>query len=112
MTTNIEIVETIRQQLGNGSLFMVGAKQLVAEERALRFRIMRNERGITHVRIEYAPDDTYTVEFLAVRGANVRTVAKAEAVYVDAMHATLERETGLAWRMPRVFNAKTGARML
>jgi hypothetical protein len=107
-----EIVQTLIQQLGNRSLFMVGAKQLVAEERALRFRIMRNEKGVTHVRIELAADDTYTIEFLAVRGMKVRTVAKTEGVYVDAMHETLERETGLAWRMPRVFNAKTGARML
>lgn len=111
MTTNIEIAETIRQQLGSGSLFMVGAKQLVAEERALRFRIMRNEKGITHVRIELAADDTYTVELITVRCAKFRSTA-INGVYVDSLHETLERETGLTWRMPRVFHAKTGTRML
>jgi hypothetical protein len=108
---NIVIAETIREQLGRGSLFMVGAKQLVAEERALRFRIMRNAKGITHVRIELASDDTYIVELLTVRGAKVRSTT-VNGVYVDALHDTLERETGLAWRMPRVFHAKTGTRML
>ncbi len=102
---------TLIAQLGNGSLFMVGAKQLVSDERSLRFRIMRNAKGITHVRIELAADDTYTVELLTVRGAKVRSTT-INTVYVDALHETLERETGLAWRMPRVYHAKTGARMV
>ena len=112
MSTNVQIAETIRAQLGPGSLFMVGAKQLGAVERGLSMRIMRNEKSVTMIVIVLAADDTYTVQLWKGRGVHVRLDHEVEGVYADSLHDTLEAETGLAWRMPRVFHAKTGTRML
>ncbi len=108
MSTNVEIAETIRQQLGNRSLFMVGAKHLGAVERGLSMKIMRNAKSVTMLVIVLAADDTYTVQVWKGRGVHARMDHEVEGVYVDALHDTLEAETGLSWRMPTVVNVATG----
>ena len=64
------IAQTIMQQLG-GSRFraMTGAREVVALERGVRFRIGRNATRTNMVRITLRGDDTYDMEFLYVRNA-------------------------------------------
>lgn len=67
MTRNQEIANTILQQLGgNRFLVMTGAKQLVAIENGLRFRIGRNGSKANMVRIVLKADDTYKMEFIKI----------------------------------------------
>jgi len=70
MTQNQEIAKTIMQQLGgNQFVAMTGARQLVAIEKGVRFRIGRNATQTNMVRITLRGDDTYNMQFLYVRNA-------------------------------------------
>lgn len=65
MTQNQEIANTILQQLGGGRFVaMTGARQLVAVENGLRFRIGRNGSKANIVRIVLRGDDTYDMQFI------------------------------------------------
>lgn len=67
MTQNQQIANTILRQLGgNRFLVMTGAKQLVAIENGLRFRIGRNDSKANMVRIVLKADDTYKMEFIKI----------------------------------------------
>ena len=67
MTKNQQIANTILQQLGGKRfLLMTGAKQLVAIENGLRFRIGRNDSKANMVRIVLKADDTYKMEFIKI----------------------------------------------
>ncbi len=105
---NVEVAQTIVRQLG-GALRMMGGKDLTATENGLKFKIMRNSSGITHIRITLTPADTYTVEFTKVRRSGfdykVTPVATDEDIYAEQLHDCIERHTKLATRMPRVFIA-------
>ena len=98
--TNVEIANTIRSQIGHGTLFMMGAKNLVATETGLTFRIGRNAKSVSHVMITLEPSDTYTVEFRRVRnsknGITNKLVNSFDDVYADMLHTVLESGTGLA----------------
>ncbi len=95
-----QIAETIRTQLSNGTLAMLGAKNLLADERSLQFKIGRNPTRATHIRIELDPSDTYTITVSRVsRKYDVTTLAELSGVYVDSMHEVIEAETGLLTRL-------------
>ena len=71
MTRNQEIANTILQQLGgNMFLMMTGAKQLVAIDNGLRFRIGRNGSKANMVKIVLNGNDTYDMQFVKI-GAEV-----------------------------------------
>ena len=102
---NPALARTIRRQLGT-AIPMFGAKDLLDTGRGLRFRVGRNPKRVTHIAIELAADDTYTVTFTrqpSVRawanGAEIKTLAELEMVYADSLHAVLESNTGLATRL-------------
>lgn len=68
MTRNQEIANIILQQLGgNKFVAMTGAKQFVAIERGIRFRIGRNATRTNMMRITLRGDDTYKMEFIYIR---------------------------------------------
>lgn len=94
-TTDMTVANTIREQLGRKALFMIGAKDLVGSENSLSFRIGRNEKGVTHIRIVLDPSDTYTLTFLRVRGLSVKEVSSISFVYADQLRSTIETNTGL-----------------
>lgn len=51
--------------------------------------------GINCVTITLDPSDTYTVEFLRIRGQKVKTIASVSDVYNDNLREVFERYTGL-----------------
>jgi hypothetical protein len=67
MTENIEIAATILAQLG-GKMFITttGAKDFVAIENGVRFRIGRNATQANMVKIILEPSDTYTMQFIRI----------------------------------------------
>ena len=102
--TNLQIANTIRTQLGNRALFMIGAKDLVATETGLQFRIGRNAKSVNQIVINLDPSDTYTVEFRRTRmsrktGYSNKVVSSLEGVYADMLHDVIESGTGLATRL-------------
>jgi hypothetical protein len=96
---HMEVARNIQAQIARG-LFMIGASNLLAVDEplpGLQFKIMKNAKKVTHVRIELAADDTYTVSFHKVtRGSwETQELARVEMVYVDALAKTIEAHTGL-----------------
>lgn len=84
---------------------MMGAKNLSSTGRGpteaggLVWKVMRNEKRVTHVKISLDFSDTYTVRFLKQKRApsyEVVTLAEHEGVYVDMLHELISSETGLA----------------
>ena len=90
-----DIARTIAAQIGNRAFFMMGAKNLLASERALQFKVGRNAKAVTHVTVTLAADDTYTVRFDRVRKYVAKPVAEVEGVYVDSLRQVIESNTGL-----------------
>jgi hypothetical protein len=97
-TATLQVAQTIRDQLGNRFCVMTGAKDFVGSERSLSFRIGRNIRNVTHIRITLNVADLYDVEYMSVRGTSVNR-AKCQpsfGVYADRLAAEIGRVTGLA----------------
>lgn len=74
---------------------MLGAKNIAADERTLTFKIGKNAKGVTHVRVTLDPSDTYTLTFLRVRGTVSKVVSEVEGVYFDGLHRVIEQGTEL-----------------
>ncbi len=92
------IAQTILSQLGPGTLAMLGAKDLVALEDGLQFRI-QGSRKVSKIVIKLEPSDTYTIEFWKGRGWEWNMVADQSFVYAESMHATIKTHTGLEVRL-------------
>ena len=97
--TDIKVAQIIAEQLGQSSLFMMGAKNLVGGPEYLQFRIGRNSKGINMIRITLTPADLYKVEFMRVRKNKVTILTTEDEVYVDGLHHTIETATGLCLSM-------------
>ena len=94
----MRVAQIILQQLGgNRFVIMTGAKNLVSGENYLQFGIAstmtKNKCNI--VKIELTPDDTYTVTFYNLRGANLKVITEHNDVYYDQLVKLFETQTGL-----------------
>jgi hypothetical protein len=88
---------TLIRQLGT-ALPMLGAKDLVASENGLQFKIQGCQRG-NKVRITLDPSDTYTVELWKVRGLDFKQIGDQSFVHADQLHGALKALTGLDTRL-------------
>ncbi len=93
-----DVANTIVSQLGQLTLRMLGAKDLVAIENGLQFGI-RGSKVANKIVIKLDPSDTYTVQFWTVRGAKMAMRAEVSDVYVDSLHTMIETHTGLYTRL-------------
>ena len=101
-TENMQIANTISEQIGARAFFMLGAKDLVATDKGLQFRIGRNQNRVSHVIVNLDASDTYTVEFRSIRmsrtaplGFTNRLRKSFEGVYADNLRPVLESGTGM-----------------
>lgn len=94
-----QVAGTILQQLGRGTLAMLGAHTFVSSFNSLTLRIKGCPK-INCIKIELDVSDTYTMTFYKVGGKRMLvTVATETGVYVDCLHRTIETHTGLATRL-------------
>lgn len=93
---NLEVAKTIVAQIGNMAFTMMGAKNLMGDEKGLTFRVGRNPKSVTHVIVKLEPDDTYTVKTVRVRGHKLTELAELEMVYCDNLRNVIGDMTGLA----------------
>jgi hypothetical protein len=84
----------IKQLGGSRFIAMTGAKDFVVGPKGATFKIGRNAKSISHVRIDLE-NDLYNVEFLLVRGTNIRVKSYFKHVYFDQLRDLFEKETGL-----------------
>jgi hypothetical protein len=90
------IANVILAQLGGAGRLtaMIGARDFLDCGNALAFRFTaRSLRAINRIRVELAPDDTYTVTFY--RGRLAIVVQTITGVYADGLRETIEHATGL-----------------
>lgn len=97
--SNVEIANTIVEQLGRSTArmsMMIGAHTFTAGESSLTFKFKaRAKNGSNCVRVTLDPSDTYTVEFISIRGASIKTKGSFEGMYAEDLKSLFERETGL-----------------
>ena len=90
------VATTILQQLG-GQRFqtMTGARDFVGDSDRLMFRLPRTKKGITHVAVCLASNDTYTLTFSRYRDLTLTEVAKVSDVYAEQLQDIFTEHTGL-----------------
>jgi len=93
--TDTTIATEIYKQLGNKALYMIGAKDYVAGENSFSFKIMRNEKKVTHVRVKLNGMDTYDVTYFNIRGINIKEISKSCGIYNDMLLGNIRNNTGL-----------------
>jgi hypothetical protein len=89
--------EEVLQQLGGRRFIaMTGAKNFVKndKDKSITFKIPRAKDGITHVMITLNASDTYTVNFLSIRGNNIKQ-KPVKGVYNDQLQSVFTQYTGL-----------------
>lgn len=92
---NMNIAQTIANQIGNGALYMIGAKNLLAHDDGLSFRVGRNSKSVNYVKITLNSMDTYDVEYGYIRGMNYTVRNNESGLYFDMLRDSIERNTGL-----------------
>ena len=97
---NKEIAQTIISQLGGGKLVaMTGAKNFVAIENGVQFKIGRNAKSINTVIVRLNSMDTYDIEYGRVakkKGVPTYTVKTTELnIYNDMLKESFESNTGM-----------------
>ena len=95
--------DTARDQIGNKALYMIGAKDFVfgtsGGKKSLVFRIMRNSKGVSHIRMRLSSMDLYDMEFLAIRAGKIKVKSKEKGVYGDQLGVMIKKNTGLNVRL-------------
>ena len=94
----MSVAATIQGQIGHGAFVMMGAKILIDEGNGLQWKIGKNAKRVTHIRVTLDPSDTYTVEFIKAGRAprfEIKTLASHSLVYFDQLRGIIEAETGL-----------------
>jgi hypothetical protein len=91
--------EILRQLGGNKFIAMTGAKNFVGGSNSLSFRLPGGagftKNGINAIRIVLNSSDLYDIEYMKIRGTNIKTISKSEGVYADNLKSHFETTTGL-----------------
>lgn len=95
------IAKTILQQLGGSGrlVAMTGAKNFVAVDNGLSFKVGRNAQGVNYVRIILNSMDVYDVQFCRVRTVKgiptIKVISEHSDIYDDMLIPLFERGTGM-----------------
>jgi hypothetical protein len=89
--------EILNQLGGNKFVAMTGAKNLMADNNSLQFKLPTKfaKNNINFVRVTLDPSDTYTVQFFNYRGLNLKKIEEASSVYCDQLQDIFTSVTGL-----------------
>lgn len=101
-----EIAQTIIDQLGGSKMFrMIGVKRVgVGLDSVTLHFVAKALEGINTISVVLDPTDTYTVRFYrsTIKGSNLKY--EVNDIYCDQLIDLIENKTGLALRMPRIYN--------
>ena len=99
--SNLDIANTILKQLGglNRLRAMTGAKDALAIDNGVQFKIGRNAEGVNTIRITLNAMDTYDVEYGRVRNVKrvptYKVLVSEPGIYNDMLISSFERNTGM-----------------
>lgn len=91
--TDMTVATEIRNQIGQKSLYMMGAKNLGGGENYLSFQI-RGSKVANHITVTLNSMDTCDVTYKKIRGHNCKTVSTSEGLYADMLHNDFEAVAG------------------
>ncbi len=93
--------QLLQQLGGNKFITMVGAKNLAVDKskNELHMKIMRNAKGVSHVRIKLTSRDLYDMEFIQVRAGKITIKSRVKGVYADQLGKMFKKNTGLNVRL-------------
>ena len=95
--------DTALDQIGPKALYMIGAKDFIfgnsGGKKSLVFKIMRNSKGVSHIRMRLTSLDLYDMEFLAIRAGKIKVKSKEKGVYGDQLGVMIKKNTGLNVRL-------------
>jgi uncharacterized protein YxjI len=95
-TNTLEVANEIQRQIGNRAFVMMGAINLMGDEKSLTFKIA-GCKTISHIRVTLdALTDTYRIEFIKCRGVKVTPVHTAYHLQCSQLNGAIEEHTGLA----------------
>ena len=97
-----QTAETILAQIGKKALFMIGAKNYGVGPEGLHFKIGRNSKSVSHIRIKLNVMDLYDLEYIRVRAGKITTVSTETNIYFDGLRESIERNTGLVTSLPAI----------
>ena len=101
---NNEMATTALNQLTNSNngtsrlSAMIGAKNFARSEKdyTIGFKFAAKAKNkANYCRIKLNASDLYDIEFINIRGVNVKTVSTRSDLYADMLKSTFESETGL-----------------
>lgn len=90
-------VEILRQLGGNRFIAMTGAKHFYATNNGMGFRLSSSmtKNKINYIKITLNAMDTYDIEFINIRGTNIKTISTFEGAYNDMLQNIIKDRTGL-----------------
>ena len=92
---DLDIANTIRDQIGNKALVMIGASNYVAIKKGIRFNIGKNESQVTHIEVYLNVHDLYDVTFYNCEANQLNVINKIEGVYFAELAEVIEEGTGM-----------------
>lgn len=93
-----KVASGIMDQIGQKAFAMMGAKNLVKSddgEGALTFKIGKNPKNVSHVKVTLMPDDTYSVDYYSGSGTKFEKSHEAKGLMGEDLTDNIERNTGL-----------------
>ncbi len=94
MNTNLQVAQTIADQIGHKAFVMMGTRHKLADERSLSFDV-RGSRVYNKVQVTLEPNDTYTVKFFKFWNFELVRDRTVDLVYADGLKQVIEHNTGL-----------------
>ena len=92
---NKTIPETIRDQIGQQALFMIGTKHLVGADRSLAIRISCRGAKANLITITLNGLDLYDMKFEKMWGGKFKLIGEESNVYCEDLNKMIETHTGL-----------------
>ena len=93
---NNHVAQTILEQLGgNKFITMTGAKNFMADENILRFRIGRNSKNINYVKIVLSSFDLYDISFYRITTKKITEKANRYNIYAEDLRKIFTLITGM-----------------
>ena len=92
-----QIAQSIHEQIGHKAYFMMGARNIVAGEDWLSFKVGRVAKGkANYVKVIYDHGmDLYKMEFGRLWNQSLKPIASESSVYAEDMHGLIRKHTGL-----------------
>jgi hypothetical protein len=91
----MNIAQTIANQLGHKTLFMIGAKNIMAGKDYLQMKLGRKSGNWNSLKIALNGLDLYDMTFYKIRKLTVTAKKTVDNIYCDQLCDIIETETGL-----------------